>query len=125
MSVTRLPDRTLVYTAPDGAVYFASGDNANCTVSACPIELSVYGYRPSIAASSTLIALYAICMAIQAVLGFRYKKWGFMSAMLLGCLDEILGYVGRILYWQNPWAEPGFIMQIGTLPLTGLAASCH
>ncbi|OCT49939.1 parasitic phase-specific protein PSP-1 [Cladophialophora carrionii] len=112
MSVSRLPDETLVYTSPSGVVYFASGDNANCTVSACPIELSVYGYRPSIAASSTLIALYAICMGIQAVLGFRYKKWGFMSAMLLGCLDEILGYVGRILYWQNPWGGAGFIMQI-------------
>lgn len=32
--------------------------------------------------------------------------------MVLGCIDEILGYVGRILYWQNPWAKGGFIMQI-------------
>ncbi|KAJ9616651.1 hypothetical protein H2200_000370 [Cladophialophora chaetospira] len=112
MSVSHLPDGTLVYNNPNGNVYFAGGDDANCTVSACPIELSVYGYRPSIPASATLIALYAICMGIQAILGFRYKKWGFMSAMILGCFDEILGYVGRILYWQNPWKQDGFIMQI-------------
>jgi len=35
-----------------------------------------------------------------------------MAAMLLGCIDEILGYVGRILLWQNPWNHAGFIMQI-------------
>jgi hypothetical protein len=114
MSVSYLPNGyTPVFTTPNGLVYVAGGDDANCTVSVCPIELSVYGYRPSIAASSILIALYAICMGIQAILGFRYKKWGFMAAMLLGCVDEIIGYVGRILYWQNPWGGSGFIMQIG------------
>jgi hypothetical protein len=114
MSISYLPDGyTPVYTTPSGLVYIAGGDDANCTVSACPIELSVYGYRPSIAASGVLIALYTVCAVIQSYLGFRYKKWGFMTAMLLGCFDEILGYVGRILYWQNPWKQGGFIMQIG------------
>lgn len=126
MSITFLPDgRTPVYTAPDGTIYIAGGNDANCTAAACPIELSVYGYRPSIPASSVLIALYAICMAIQAVLGYRYKKWGFMAAMLLGCLDEILGYVGRILYWQNPWAQAGFIMQIGMLTAMDCIVAFH
>lgn len=32
--------------------------------------------------------------------------------MVSGCIDEILGYVGRILYWQDPWGKAGFIMQI-------------
>lgn len=108
-------DNISIFTGPDGLIYTAGGDNANCTVSVCPIEASVYGYRPSLAASGTLIALYAICMAVQVVLGWRYKTWGFMTAMLLGCFDEILGYVGRILYWQNPWGETGFIMQIGKM----------
>lgn len=101
------------FVAPDGTIYYGDGDNANCTVSVCPIEMSVYGYRPSLPASSVLIALYAICMVIQIGLGWRHKAWGFMAAMVLGCLDEIMGYVGRILYWQNPWGDTGFIMQIG------------
>lgn len=104
-----------IYTAPNGKIYTAGGQSANCTLSVCPVEISVYGYRPSLPASSTLIALYAVCLAIQFFLGWRYKTWGFMAAMTLGCIDEILGYVGRILLWQNPWTHSGFIMQIGML----------
>jgi len=98
---------------PDGRYYVAGGDLSNCTIAVCPVELSVYGYRPTLPGSIALIALYGICALVQVVLGWRYKTWGFMVAMLLGCVDEILGYVGRILYYQNPWGETGFIMQIG------------
>jgi hypothetical protein len=106
-----------VYVNPEtGLTYLYGGDGANCTVSACPIEMSVYGYRPSLPFSSTIIALYGLCMAAQIYLGIRYKKWSFMVAMILGCIGEIIGYVGRILYYQNPWAGPGFIIQIGKSP---------
>ncbi|KAL2428742.1 Efflux pump himE [Exophiala dermatitidis] len=101
-----------IYISPNGTVYIFYGDQANCTISACPVSVSVYGYRPSLAASGTLIALYTICIFVQIFLGWRYKAWGFMAAMVLGCIDEILGYVGRILLWQNPWGQQGFIMQI-------------
>ncbi|EXJ83685.1 hypothetical protein A1O1_07309 [Capronia coronata CBS 617.96] len=107
-----MSDNSPTYVSPDGILYIAGGDNSNCTVSACPVEISVYGYRPSLGASGALIGLYAVCMVIQILLGWRYRAWGFMAAMLLGCIDEILGYVGRILLWQNPWGHPGFIMQI-------------
>lgn len=100
----------------DGRVYAAGGgSDANCTVSVCPVELSVYGYRPTLPGSAALIALFGICAVIQLALGWRYKTWGFMAAMLLGCVDEILGYGGRIMYYQNPWDQTGFIMQIGKL----------
>lgn len=103
-----------IYLNPsDGQIYTYGGDNANCTVSACPVEFSVYGYRPSLPFSATLIGLYSLCMAVQIFLGIRYRKWGFMAAMILGCTSEIIGYIGRILYWQNPWAQSGFIIQIG------------
>jgi len=99
---------------PDGTAYSAGGAaDANCTVSVCPAVLSVYGYRPTLPASIALIALYGLCALIQVVMGWRYKTWGFMAAMLLGCADEILGYAGRILYYQNPWGQTGFLMQIG------------
>ncbi|EXJ66469.1 uncharacterized protein A1O5_10621 [Cladophialophora psammophila CBS 110553] len=108
-----MPDSNVpIFITPNGTVYIGGGNDANCTVSVCPIEMSVYGYRPALSASGTLIALYGLCIVAQLVLGFRYKTWGFMSLMLLGCVDEIIGYVGRILYWQNPWAQAGFIMQI-------------
>lgn len=102
----------LAWQLPNGTFWYAGGDYNNCTISVCPVTLSVYGYRPSLAASGTLIALYAIFMTIQIALGFKYKTWWFMYCMVLGCIDEILGYAGRILYYQDPWGQTGFIMQI-------------
>jgi hypothetical protein len=77
------------------------------------VELSVYGYRPSLPLSGLLIGVYAIVAVVQIFLGLRYKSWTFMTAMVLGCADEIIGYVGRIILWQNPWNHSGFIIQIG------------
>jgi hypothetical protein len=111
MSVTEI-NGDLAWQLPNGTFWYAGGDNVNCTVECCPVELSVYGYRPSLAASGAMIALYGICMLFQIVAGIRYKTWWFMACMVAGCIDEILGYVGRILYWQNPWNDAGFIMQI-------------
>ena len=112
---------TPIYVTPGGTIYAAGGPTANCTISACPIEYSVYGYRPSLAASGVVIAMYLLCLAVQIIQGWRFRTWGFMAATALGCLDEILGYVGRILLWQNPWNNAGFIMQIGLLLSTGLS----
>jgi hypothetical protein len=109
-----MSDEEQLYTNPtNGLTYSYGGETANCTVSVCPIELSVYGYRPSIAFSSILLALYGLAIVAHVYLGIKYKKWGFMAAMILGCVTEIIGYVGRILYYQNPWKEAGFIIQIG------------
>ena len=113
MSAQRVGD-DLYWVLPNGTHYLAGGsDNSNCTISVCPVELSVYGYRPSLPFSSVLIALYGLCMLVQIVLGWRYRAWGFMAAMVLGCIDEMLGFGGRIMMYQNPWGQAGFIMQIG------------
>ena len=117
LNVTESPDGYPIYTTPQGIVYFAGGDDANCTLPECPIELSTYGYRASLPLSAVLIALYALCMVAQTWLGWKYKTWSFLAAMLLGCFTEILGYAGRIMMWENPWNNTGFIMQIGTRPL--------
>lgn len=94
MNVTEGSDGTLYYTASSGLVYAAGGDNTNCTISTCPVELSVYGYRASLPFSILVIVLYAIVAVVQLWLGIRYRVWGFMSCMLLGCITEIIGYVG-------------------------------
>lgn len=99
----------------NGTTYIGGGSDANCTISVCPVELSIYGYRASLPLSVALIALYGVCCIVQIGLGWRYKTWGFMTAMLLGCIDEILGYVGRIMMYKNPWNHDAFIMQIGML----------
>lgn len=112
MSALRI-DGDLYWQTPNGTIYLSNGDgDANCTVSVCPVELSVYGYRPSLPFSSVLIGLYGLIIGMQFVLGWRYRSWGYLSAVVLGCVDEIIGYIGRILLYNNPWDSAGFIIQI-------------
>lgn len=110
---------------PDGTTYSTTGGkvDANCTLSVCPLDQSIYGYRPTLPGSAVLIALYGICAIIQLAMGIRYKTWGFMTVMFLGCLDEILGYVARIMYNQNPWNGSSFVMQIGKSTNTPFCSS--
>lgn len=111
-SVVTLGAGQELWLASNGQYYSFGAPGTNCTLAACPVELSVYGYRPTLVGSVALIVLYSLCLAAQVVLGFRYKTWGFMTAMVLGCIDEILGYAARIVMRQNPWGETGFLMQI-------------
>lgn len=102
----RLPPNVILF-GPDG----------NCTLEICPIEASLYGYRPSMAASVSFIVLYALAACIHIYLGLRWKKWFFMTCMVLGCLNAIAGYVGRIIMYNNPFDFSGFMLQIGESPL--------
>ncbi len=97
---------------PPGTVVF--GPKSNCNLDICPLELSVYKYRPSLAANYTFIALYALALAIHAYLGFRWKTWFFAGSMVFGCTNAIIGYVGRILLYYNPFNFAAFMLQIST-----------
>ncbi|KAK4100385.1 hypothetical protein N658DRAFT_101857 [Parathielavia hyrcaniae] len=108
MSSLNLPPG--VMPPPPNVVVF--GPNANCTLDICPVEISVYGYRPSLAASITFIALYAIAIVIHAYLGIRWKQWWFMSCMLVGAVNAIIGYAGRIMMYYNPFSFAAFMIQI-------------
>lgn len=88
------------------------GPDGNCTLAICPVEYSIYGYRPSLAASVALIVFYAIAALIHLYLGLRWKRWAFTSCMLVGSVVAILGYVGRIIMWHNPFNFSGFMLQI-------------
>lgn len=38
-----------------------------------------------------------------------------MVGMLLGCASEIIGYIGRIMLWNNPFSFDAFMIDIGKL----------
>ncbi|KAJ4007702.1 hypothetical protein NW752_010371 [Fusarium irregulare] len=88
------------------------GPKANCTLELCPIEASVYGYRPSLPANISFAALFTIATFAHAYLGWRWKTPWFMWCMILSCTHEVTGYVARILLWVNPWSFGAFITQI-------------
>ncbi|KAL0937485.1 parasitic phase-specific protein psp-1 [Colletotrichum truncatum] len=95
---------------PDGLIAF--GPQANCTLELCPIEWSILQYRPSVPASAVFIAFFSVALIIHAVQGIRSRTWGFMGSMISGCVLEIVGYVGRLLIYDNPFDFQGFLMQI-------------
>ena len=78
----------------------------------CPVEGTIYGYYPSIGWNSGFAGFFGFCLLVHVFLGIRYKTWTFMIAMSLGCIGEVIGYIGRILMWDNPFDEAGFQMQI-------------
>ncbi|KAI2603262.1 RTA1 like protein-domain-containing protein [Hypoxylon fragiforme] len=88
------------------------GPGANCTLETCPIELSVYRYRPSLAANITFLCLYCLSASIHLYLGIRWKTWFFMGCMLLGAVNAVLGYAARIAMYYNPFNFVAFMIQI-------------
>ncbi|KAF1811474.1 hypothetical protein P152DRAFT_508052 [Eremomyces bilateralis CBS 781.70] len=88
------------------------GPGANCTLDLCPIEWTVYQYRPNLPVSIVFMALYAIALIIHIYLGLRWRSWGFMTFMVIGCLYAIIGYGGRVILWTNPWSFAGFMIQM-------------
>jgi hypothetical protein len=91
------------------------GPGANCTLALCSVEHSVYRYRPSLAANTAFIALFALAMAVHIFLGIRWKTWWFMWSMITGCAAEIIGYSGRVMMYYNPFRFDAFMIQIGNL----------
>ncbi len=92
-------------------------DTSNCTISTCDIEDSIYEYRPSVSANSILLALFALSLIAHVAQGWIYRYKAFAILMFFGCLAEIIGYVGRLISWNNPFSETGFLTQICCLTL--------
>lgn len=96
----------------DYSNYVVYGPDANCTLALCPPELSVYQYRPSLAANVCFLLFFAIAGLIHLVIGLKWRSWFFVVCMSCGCICEIVGYGGRLWLWQNPFSFQGFLMQI-------------
>ncbi|MCJ1392034.1 hypothetical protein MMC18_004901 [Xylographa bjoerkii] len=88
------------------------GPNNLCTLATCNVNISIYEYRPSLAANLVFVILFALSLIVHIIQGVKYRTWGFLFAMCCGCVVEIVGYIGRILLWQNPFSFNGFLIQI-------------
>lgn len=83
----------------------------------CPVENTIYGYYPSVGANAFFVGFFFMCGAMQLYAGIRYKTWTYLVAMFLACLDQGIGYIGRVMLHQNPWSSVGFQIQICCLIL--------
>lgn len=89
----------------------------NCTSISpeCPVEETVYGYYPSLAANGWGAGFFGLCFLVNIYLGWRYKTWTYMIAMSLATATSSIGYAGRVMMNDNPWDDPAFMLQIITL----------
>ena len=88
-----------------------------CTLDTCPVTDSIFYYRPSFAANVAFLSLFAFTSLLHLVQGIYTKKPAFCIAVCIGCVAEILGYVGRIISWNNPFSINGFLIQICCLTI--------
>lgn len=85
---------------------------AQCTLETCPVTDSIFYYRPSLSANAAFLALFAFTGLIHLMQGIYTRKPWFTFAIGWGCTAEIIGYVGRIISWNNPFSLNGFLIQI-------------
>lgn len=93
--------------------YVTYGPGENCTLAVCPVQASIYQYRPSLAANAALLALYGVSLVITVAQSIKHRTWIFLSTIFFGYAAEMIGYGGRIMLYHNPFAFVGFIVQIG------------
>ncbi|KAF2717358.1 RTA1-domain-containing protein [Polychaeton citri CBS 116435] len=86
--------------------------NQGCTQDTCSVELSVYGYRPFLSATTLFLIIFALSGIAHQWQGHKTKTWFFSTAMVLGNLSELLGYVAKLLLWNDPFSDTGFKMSV-------------
>lgn len=81
-----------------------SGQYDDCTkvTELCPIEATIYAYRPNLGANIFFLIVFAACGIIQLVQGLKWKTWTFMIAMTLGCLTEVIGELASLHGFREP-----------------------
>lgn len=89
--------------------------NGGCTQATCPPSRSIYGYTPSLAATLICLIIFSLSTLTYLVQGIKTRTWIFTVAMVCGGLSEIFGYIAKMLLWNNPFSDTGFLMSVSTL----------
>lgn len=87
-----------------------------------------YEYRIDLAPNAAFLGIFgASLVAYTLILIVTRRGVAFNVAVILGLICEVLGYLGRILSWHNPWDENGFMIQICCLTIgpAFMAAGCY
>jgi hypothetical protein len=86
-----------------------------CTLETCPLSMASVEYRPVLWGNILFMAIFGAGALIHLGLGIRYKTWTFMIAMVLGLIGEVVGYVGRVNLYDNPFNGDAFLEYAPTL----------
>lgn len=97
---------------PTYCAYNPFGPDANCTLDVCCPEYSVYAYIPELAPNTIFITLFTMAAFLYYQTGLVRNHWWFTGCMVAGCIDEVLGYTGRVMMYNDLWGFKGFMMQV-------------
>ena len=81
----------------------ASYGDCEAVSAECPVEATLYGYRPSLGVTAMFAAIFAINLLVS--LGFMVysRLWTFQAWFTAGVLFEVIGYIGRLMMRNDPW----------------------
>jgi len=51
-------------------------------------------------------------LLFHAYLGFRYRVWFYMAAMMMGACNAVMVYAAWIVLWFSPFNFAAFVVQI-------------
>ena len=105
-------------TNASGVPDFNSICLANPDLALCAYVPNFYSYRIDLAANAVFLSLFSLSFLAYAITyAVTRRSLAFSIAILLGLTCEILGYVGRVLSWNNQWQATGFLIQICCLTI--------
>ncbi|KAF4468428.1 RTA1 like family [Fusarium albosuccineum] len=111
-----VPDLNNQTWVDDGGLFMWCFENPKSDI--CDDVSSHYQYRLDLAPNAAFLAIFgASLIGFVVVWIITRKGTAFNIALILGLVCEVLGYAGRILSWQNPWSENGFLVQICCLTI--------
>lgn len=84
----------------------------HCTLDTCCLAQAWFTYRPNYAGNLFFACFFGFMIIPQLFFGIKYKASGFMVGMIIGCVLEVLGYVGRLLLHDNPFSGNAFLLYL-------------
>ena len=97
-------------------IYARLDPNQGCTKETCDPIWSIYGYRPSLPFTLLFFCIFALSAIAFLIQGLhprtRRKTWFFITAMIIGSFSEVLGYVAKLLLYNDPFSDLGFKMNV-------------
>ncbi|KAK4507726.1 hypothetical protein PRZ48_001461 [Zasmidium cellare] len=96
-------------------------DRTSCTLATCSVEIyGWYSYIPNVPANIVYLAIFGILAFAQLFLAIKYRVWGaFAGGLVLGCVTEAIGYVGRVLQGEGDgiFKKSYFVIQLVCLTI--------
>ncbi|KAJ4316519.1 hypothetical protein N0V84_007798 [Fusarium piperis] len=111
-----VPDLNNQTFVDDGGLFMWCFEHPKADI--CDNVSSFYQYRLDLAPNAAFLAIFSASLIGFVVTWIVTRKGtAFNVSLILGLICEILGYIGRIMSWQNPWSENGFLIQICCLTI--------